>query len=52
MSYLIQDLLDYSQLKAGKFRKNFVSFNIMHAIVELVAILQFKADMIGISIVT
>jgi signal transduction histidine kinase len=28
MSSMIQDLLDYSQIKAGKFRKNISRFNI------------------------
>ena len=28
MEHLIQDLLDYSQIKAGKFRKNINKFNI------------------------
>ena len=28
MSSMIQDLLDYSQIKAGKFRKNIKEFNI------------------------
>ena len=28
MEFLVQDLLDYAQLKAGKFRKNIAKFNI------------------------
>ena len=32
MAFLIQDLLDFAQIKAGKFRKNIQSFNIKEAI--------------------
>ena len=32
MEFLVQDLLDYAQLKAGKFRKNIKKFNIQDAI--------------------
>ena len=38
MAYLIQDLLDYSQIKAGKFRKNLKPFNIKDAIEEVMCI--------------
>ena len=32
MKFLIQDLLDYSQIEAGKFRKNYKRFNIKEAL--------------------
>ena len=32
MSSIIQDLLDYSYIKAGKFRKNISTFNIRDAV--------------------
>ena len=32
MEFLIQDLLDYSQIEAGKFRKNYKRFNIKEAL--------------------
>ena len=32
MSFLIQDLLDFAQIKAGKFRKNIENFNIIDAV--------------------
>ena len=38
MAYLVQDLLDYSQIKAGKFRKNLKPFNIKDAIEEVMCI--------------
>ena len=38
MRNLIQDLLDYAQIKAGKFRTNFEEFNIRETIEEVVEI--------------
>jgi hypothetical protein len=32
MRLLIQDLLDYSQIKNGKFRKQFVNFKVFEAV--------------------
>ena len=32
MQNLIQDLLDYAQIKAGKFRKNIKMFNLFNTI--------------------
>ena len=44
MENLIQDLLDYSQIKAGKFRKNLKYFDIQNTVKEAMGILQTKAD--------
>ena len=38
MVFLVQDLLDYSQIRAGKFRKNIKEFNIRDAIEEVMCI--------------
>jgi len=38
MSFLIQDLLDYAQIKSGKFRKNLKEFNIRETIEEVMCI--------------
>jgi len=38
MSFLIQDFLDYSQIKEGKFRKNNKLFNIKEAIKKVMSI--------------
>jgi signal transduction histidine kinase len=32
MNFMIQDLLDYAQIKAGKFRKNIARFDIRKAV--------------------
>ena len=38
MNSIIQDLLDYAQIKAGKFRKDITVFNIREAIQSVVSI--------------
>jgi len=38
MSFLIQDLLDFAQIKAGKFRKNYQTFNLFDAIDQVMSI--------------
>jgi signal transduction histidine kinase len=43
MSFMIQDLLDYSQIKAGKFRKNLKAFNIRETVSQVMKIQQKKA---------
>ena len=49
MSSMIQDFLDYSQIKAGKFRKNITRFNIRKSIEKVVSIQKLKADSKGLS---
>jgi len=44
MENLIQDLLDYSQIKAGKFRRNLKYFDIKNTVKEAMGILKSKAD--------
>jgi signal transduction histidine kinase len=44
MENLIQDLLDYSQIKAGKFRKNLKYFDIRDTVRETFGILKTKAE--------
>ena len=40
----MQDLLDYAQIKSGKFRKNINEFNIIGAVEEVMIIQQRKAE--------
>ena len=35
MIFIIQDLLDYAQLKAGKFRKNLSQFDVRDAVEQI-----------------
>ena len=43
MEHLIQDLLDYAQIKSGKFRMNLTNFNIKKSILDVLLILEEKA---------
>jgi signal transduction histidine kinase len=50
MEFLVQDLLDFAQIKAGKFRKNIKLFNIKEAIDQVIAIQSYKAKKQGIDL--
>jgi signal transduction histidine kinase len=43
MSYLVDDLLDFSQINAGKFRKTVSEFDLSEALEEVVATQMTKA---------
>ena len=38
MTFLIQDLLDFAQIKAGRFRINIQEFNIREALGEVMSL--------------
>ena len=50
MNFLIQDLLDFAQIKAGKFRKNIQEFNIQEAIEEVMSIQKDQAARKGVEL--
>ena len=50
MNFLIQDLLDFAQIKNGKFRKNIAEFNLMDAIEEVLSIQRDQANKKGVSL--
>ena len=50
MGFLINDMLDYAQLSAGQFRKCFNNFNLIQSVADILKIMQFKADELGINI--
>ncbi len=50
LQFLVNDILDFAQIKAGKFRKNVAKFNVKQAIHEIARMLQFKAEQGGINI--
>lgn len=50
MTFLVNDLLDFAQLKSGKFRMDCKNFDIKVSIQEIILILQFKADQLGITL--
>jgi len=43
MAFLVQDLLDYAQIKAGKFRKNISKFDIRKSVETVMCIQRQKA---------
>jgi signal transduction histidine kinase len=43
LTFIVQDLLDYAQIKSGKFRKNIMEFNVINAVEEIMIIQQRKA---------
>ena len=43
MNFIIQDLLDFAQIKEGKFRKNLQVFNIRNSIEKVMCIQKQKA---------
>ena len=48
MKFLVQDLLDFAQIKSGKFRKNISKFNIREAIEQVMCIQRQNANDKGI----
>jgi signal transduction histidine kinase len=50
MGFLVDDLLDFAQINAGKFRKVCTDFDLREAIEEIVSIQQEKAIMQGIKL--
>ena len=44
MENMIQDLLDYAQIKAGKFRMNLTHFDLKQSVKDVIEILQQKAE--------
>ena len=51
MIHLIQDLLDYAQIKAGKFRKNMSKINIKETVVEVISLQKQQAESKGIQLI-
>ena len=50
MGFLVDDLLDFAQINAGKFRKVVTNFDIKEAVNEVVSIQKDKASMAGIKL--
>ena len=50
LGFLINDMLDYAQLSAGKFRKFMNKFDLMESVDDVMRIMRFKADQLGIEI--
>lgn len=50
LNFLVNDMLDFASVQSGKFRKECSNFDIKDSIMEIMLILQFKADQFGINI--
>ena len=50
LEFLVNDILDFAQFRAGKFRKNFQNFCLKKSIEEVVKIQQYKADQMGVTL--
>lgn len=52
LNFLVDDMLDYAQLSAGQFRKFQCIFDLPKAINEILDVMNFKADELGIKVLT
>ena len=43
-------MLDYAQLSSGQFRKFFKKFNVVDSVEDVVSIMKFKAEKLGVEI--
>ena len=50
LKFLVNDILDFSQLRAGKFRKDCGNFNLKESIEEIIMIQQYKAEQTGVQV--
>ena len=48
LNFLVNDMLDYAQLSAGNFRKSITEFNLLESIHEVIEVMRYKADELGI----
>ena len=50
LNFLVQDILDFAQIKENKFRKNIQNFDLKESIQEVVNVQQYKAEQLGINV--
>lgn len=50
LCFLINDMLDYAQLSAGQFRKNFKRFDLISSINDILNVIRAKSDDLGITV--
>lgn len=50
LSFLVNDILDYAQISIGKFRKLYNRFNIKDCVEEIILVLSFKAQQLGVTV--
>ena len=52
LSFLVDDILDFAQIGANKFRERITRFKLPKSVHEIIKILKFKADSLGIQLKT
>ena len=50
LNFLVQDILDFAQIKEDKFRKNIQNFDLKENIQEVINVQQYKAEQLGINV--
>ena len=50
LNFLVQDILDFAQIKEDKFRKNIQNFDLKEKIQEVINVQQYKAEQLGINV--
>ena len=50
LNFLVSDMLDYAELRAGQFRKTSQNFNIVNCVTEIKDIYNFKAGELNLII--
>jgi signal transduction histidine kinase len=50
MKFMVQDLLDFAQIRAGKFRINKKRFNIRETVASVMSIQESQAKIQGVSL--
>jgi len=44
LNFLVNDILDFAQVKDGKFRKNLQVFDLKESVEEIIAVQKYKAE--------
>ena len=50
LCFLVNDILDFAQLKSGMFRKDCYMFNLEEAVNEVILIQKLKAEFLGVKL--
>ena len=48
LNFLVNDILDFAQMKDGKFRKKIDIFNVQESVQEIINIQKYKTEQLGL----
>lgn len=51
LNILVNDMLDYAQMSAGKFRKNYARFNLVESVSDIMDVMNYKANELGLKLI-